>query len=106
MLQSVLRGSYPVLFNALSYPGLGFVRYGDRRRPSGLACVLSNGPASSKYMFVGESHAGEQWTDLLAWRRDVVVIDSHGFGEFPVSGKSVSVWVNAAADGRDRFRPL
>ncbi|KAN0070888.1 Glycoside hydrolase superfamily [Elaphomyces granulatus] len=85
---------------------IGFVRYGDRRRPSGLACVLSNGPASSKYMFVGESHAGEQWTDLLAWRRDVVVIDSRGFGDFPVSGKSVSVWVNAAADGRDRFRPL
>lgn len=57
-------------------------------------------------MFVGKSHAGEQWTDLLGWCRETVTIDERGYGEFPVSAKSVSVWVNAAAEGRDGFGRL
>ncbi|KAL1962403.1 hypothetical protein VTN77DRAFT_9742 [Rasamsonia byssochlamydoides] len=85
---------------------IGFVRYGNSRHPSGLACVLSNGPASKKRMFVGKGHAGEQWTDLLGWCDETVTIDAGGYGEFPVSARSVSVWVNAAAEGRDRFRQL
>ncbi|KAL1979962.1 hypothetical protein VTN96DRAFT_4847 [Rasamsonia emersonii] len=83
---------------------IGWVRYGNARHPSGLACVLSNGPAATKRMFVGKSHAGEQWTDLLGWCSETVTIDERGYGEFPVLAKSVSVWVNAAAEGRDRFR--
>lgn len=84
----------------------GFVRYGNKNHPSGLACVLSNAGASRKTMFVGRHHAGEQWTDLLGWNQEVIFIDSSGWATFPVSTRSVSVWVSAAADDRDRFRLL
>nr|UIX27107.1 NFAmy13B [uncultured fungus] len=82
---------------------IGFVRYGNKRHPSGLACVLSNSSASKKRMFVGRKHAGEHWTDILGWSKETVVIDGRGYGVFPVSARSVSVWVDAAAEGRDRF---
>lgn len=52
-------------------------------------------------MYVGRKHAGEQWTDILGWREEKVTIDNRGYGVFPVSAMSVSVWVNAAAEGRD-----
>jgi len=30
-----------------------------------------------------------------------VTIDRYGYGDFPVAGMSVSVWVNVEAEGRD-----
>ncbi|KAH8698915.1 putative alpha-amylase [Talaromyces proteolyticus] len=89
---------------------IGFVRYGNARHPWGMACVLSNGPRTKKKMFVGKKHAKEKWTDVLELYPTAshviqthVTIDSKGYGVFPVSGMSVSVWVNAKAAGRDRF---
>ncbi|KAF4245484.1 hypothetical protein CNMCM8980_009500 [Aspergillus fumigatiaffinis] len=64
---------------------IGFIRYGNRRHPSGLACIMSNGGPSQKRMFVGQQHAGEQWTDILEWHSGTVTIDSRGYGIFPVS---------------------
>lgn len=52
-------------------------------------------------MHVGRKHGGEQWTDILDWRADIITIDEHGYGVFPVNAMSVSVWVNAAAEGRE-----
>ncbi|GAQ10450.1 glucan 1,4-alpha-maltohexaosidase [Aspergillus lentulus] len=63
----------------------GFIRYGNRRHPSGLACIMSNAGPSQKRMFVGQQHAGEQWTDILEWHSGTVTIDSRGYGIFPVS---------------------
>jgi hypothetical protein len=83
---------------------LGFIRYGNRRHPSGLACIMSNGGPSQKRMFVGQQHAGEQWTDILEWHSGTVTIDSRGYGIFPVSKVSVSVWVNARAEGRESLK--
>ncbi|EAW07299.1 putative alpha-amylase [Aspergillus clavatus NRRL 1] len=80
---------------------IGFVRYGNRRHPAGLACVMSNAGPAQKRMFVGRRHAGEQWTDILQWHPETVTIDKDGYGLFPVSKKSVSVWVNSEAEGRD-----
>ncbi|PYH39524.1 alpha-amylase [Aspergillus neoniger CBS 115656] len=80
---------------------IGFVRYGNRRHPSGLACVMSNTGPSRKRMYVGRRHAKETWTDILQWCDQTVVIDSKGYGEFPVSAMSVSVWVNSEAEGRE-----
>jgi alpha-amylase len=57
-------------------------------------------------MIVGKRHAGEVWADILKWCHDTVTIDPRGYGEFPVSDMSVSVWVNAEAEGRNQFRPL
>lgn len=64
---------------------------------------MSNANPSQKRMYVGRTHAGEQWTDILNWCPGTVTIDSRGYGDFPVSAMSVSVWVNAAAEGRDRL---
>jgi alpha-amylase len=48
-------------------------------------------------------HAGEEWTDVLDWEQDTVVIDDDGFGVFSCGQTSVSVWVNKLAEGRGRF---
>ncbi|KAJ5579593.1 uncharacterized protein N7459_005578 [Penicillium hispanicum] len=86
---------------------IGFVRYGNIFRPSGLACVISNAGATYKRMYVGAKHRGEEWTDILEWSAGTVVIDSRGYGIFPVGAKSVSVWVNSQAKGREHLqRPL
>lgn len=80
---------------------IGFVRYGNLHHPSGLACVMSNAEAFEKRMYVGRKHAGEVWSDILEWYPGTVTIDRHGYGDFPVAGMSVSVWVNVEAEGRD-----
>ncbi|KAH1877954.1 hypothetical protein KXX08_007497 [Aspergillus fumigatus] len=67
---------------------IGFIRYGNRRHPSGLACIMSNAGPSQKRMFVGQQHAGEQWTDILEWHSGTVTIDRRGYGIFPVSKSS------------------
>ena len=83
---------------------LGFVRYGNLRHPSGLACIMSNAAASQKRMYVGRLHAKERWTDVLGWQKKTVVIDKKGYGVVPVSAMSVSVWVDSAAKGRDTLQ--
>ncbi|KAK8058256.1 glycoside hydrolase family 13 protein [Apiospora phragmitis] len=87
---------------------VGFVRRGTSAatRPWGLACVMSNAGPGRIRMEVGEAHGGKVWTDVLRWRGDVVRIDDGGFGDFPCAGKSVSVWVNRDAEGRERFGKL
>lgn len=62
---------------------------------------MSNADASKKRMCVGRNHAAEKWTDVLRACPETVTIDSQGYGVFPVAAMSVSVWVNAAAEGRD-----
>lgn len=75
--------------------------------PYGLACIISNTVATHKRMHVGNKHAGEEWTDILGWCIGTVIIDSRGYGIFPVAAKSVSVWVNDRAWGRKSLnRPL
>lgn len=83
-----------------AYNYTGFVRYGNYKHPFGLACILSNGGASYKRMYVGHRHAGELWTDILGWRNEAVLINNYGYGVFPVAAMSVSVWVNSQAEGR------
>jgi alpha-amylase len=82
----------------------GFVRYGNARHPSGLACIMSNGAAATKRMYVGPGHAHEVWTDILQGHENAVSIDAKGYGDFPVNSMSVGVWVNSAAPGRDSLQ--
>lgn len=56
---------------------------------------------ASKAMFVGKQHAGEVWTDLLRWCPGQVSIGMDGWGVFPVGYRSVAIWVNANAVGRE-----
>ncbi|KAJ6003437.1 Glycoside hydrolase superfamily [Penicillium sp. IBT 35674x] len=79
---------------------IGFVRYGTVHYPWGLACIISNAVATYKRMYVGVKHMGEEWTDVLDWCIETVVIDHRGYGIFPVAAKSISVWVNSKAKGR------
>ena len=83
---------------------VGFTRVGHSSQSggNGLAVVMANSwEYAMKRMFVGNQHAGETWTDLLRWCPGQVVIDSEGWGAFLVGHRSVAVWVNAAAEGRD-----
>ncbi|KAL2820141.1 glycoside hydrolase superfamily [Aspergillus cavernicola] len=81
---------------------IGFVRYGNARHRSGLACLISNAGPASKRMYVGPGHMNEEWTNLLRPHAPSVIIDKGGYGEFatPNPGMSVSVWVDSAAVGR------
>ncbi|BCS20317.1 alpha-amylase [Aspergillus puulaauensis] len=82
---------------------IGFIRYGNARHPTGLACVMSNAGPATKRMYVGPGHINEEWTDVLrlgSTDTPSVIIDKWGYGEFPVGGMSVSVWVDSAAAGR------
>ncbi|KAK1749339.1 alpha-amylase [Echria macrotheca] len=83
---------------------VGFTRLGHPSQSGGdgLAVVMTNGwEYASKRMFVGQHHAGEVWTDVLRWCPGRVVIDGDGWAEFPVTCRSVSVWVNCAAQNRE-----
>ena len=69
-------------------------------------------------MYVGAEHAGERWTNILGASRAAgkgggsgcgygddndaaVVIDELGWATFSVGPRSVSVWVDETAEGRD-----
>lgn len=64
---------------------------------------MSNAGEGWKWMFVGVECAGQQWTDVLEWREEVVTIGENGWAEFRCGGCSVSVWVWEGAKGRDEF---
>lgn len=88
---------------------IGFTRLGHRSQSggAGLAVILSNGwEFTAKRMNVGKHHAGEQWTDILRWCWGEVVIDENGWGAFPVSPRSVSVWASKTASGREHLDEL
>ncbi|WP_245891199.1 alpha-amylase [Desmospora activa] len=73
---------------------IGWTREGDADHPkSGLATILTDGSGGSKWMYIGKSRAGQTWVDLTGNRSDRVTINSDGWGEFPVNGGSVSVYV-------------
>jgi hypothetical protein len=75
----------------------GFVRYGNARHPSGLACIISNSGAAKKRMFIGRPNTNQRWIDILGHQPGAVVIDKRGYGLFPVNSLSASVWVDSAA---------
>ena len=43
-------------------------------------------------MEIGSDWAGQTFYDILGNCSDTVIIDEDGWGDFPVSEKSVSVW--------------
>ncbi len=71
---------------------IGFTREGESSE-QGLAVLLSDGPGGTKKMFVGASHAGQEFFDALQKCSDHVMIDEEGCGTFETSGGAVSVWV-------------
>jgi len=73
---------------------IGWVREGDSDHSgSGMAVLLNNGATSSKWMKVGEKHAGRQLYDFLDNVKENVTVNENGWAVFRANGGSVSVWV-------------
>lgn len=70
---------------------IGWTRSGNEDG-SPLAVTISNDAANSKSMEIGSDWAGQTFYDILGNCSDTVTIDKDGWGDFPVSEKSVSVW--------------
>ncbi|KAL8942630.1 MAG: hypothetical protein Q9216_001543 [Gyalolechia sp. 2 TL-2023] len=99
--------AYGEQYDYFDYPQcIGWTRLGTWDRPFGLACVMSNASPNTKWMYVGQAHQGERWTDILGWEQSQVIINQDGWGCFPCHGVSVAVWVNEQAEGRDQFSKL
>lgn len=74
------------------YPNcIGWTRSGNEGGTP-LAVTISNDVANSKTMEIGSDWAGQTFHDILGNCSDTVTIDEDGWGDFPVSEKSVSVW--------------
>ena len=70
---------------------IGWTRSGNEGGTP-LAVTISNDVANSKTMEIGSDWAGQTFYDILGNCSDTVTIDEDGWGDFPVSEKSVSVW--------------
>ena len=71
---------------------IGFTRLGDSEH-SGCAVVMSNGEESAKLMEMGARYSGATFYDMLGHLTQTVLIGEDGWGNFPCSPASVSVWV-------------
>ena len=74
---------------------IGWTRLGDASHPRAMAVILSDGPGGSKWMDVARPNA--TFTDITGHYGGTVTTNSSGWGQFPVNGGSVSVWVQDAA---------
>lgn len=76
----------------------GFTRGGDTEHEnSGMAVLMTDSVAGSKWMKVGSRFAGTQFYDAMGHFAEAVTIREDGFGEFRTDGGSVSVWVTQKA---------
>lgn len=79
---------------------VGFTREGDdEHENSGLAVILTDSVSHSKKMYVGKKKSGHKMVDALGRKKDIIVVDEEGYGEFAVCDGSVSVWVDEKAGG-------
>lgn len=72
---------------------IGWTRLGDAEHPEGMAVIMSDGAAGSKWMEVGKPNA--KFYDLTEHIQEPVYTNESGWGEFFCLGGSVSVWVRA-----------
>ena len=73
---------------------IGWTREGtDENEKSGCAVVLSNGDHAMRKMEVGRRHSGRKFYDILQKNKAEVIIDKNGWGEFPVTAGTASVYV-------------
>lgn len=87
--------AYGVQRDYLDFPiCIGWTREGiAEKEDSGIAVLMSNGGIGLKLMEVGANHAGKTMIDALGIRKETVLIDENGCGEFYCNASSVSVWV-------------
>ncbi len=74
---------------------VGFTRLGEHGYDrSGLAVVMTDGAGGSLNMCMGESFIGKTLIDCLGNSNAKIVVGKDGCADFPVSGGSVSVYVD------------
>ena len=77
---------------------IGWVRRGDiEHENSGVAVVMSDGPAGTLSMKVSAGFSGESFFDVMGICTEPVVIGADGIGKFRVPERGVSVWVRQKA---------
>lgn len=92
LLQARKNFAWGPQYNYLDHADIiGWTRLGDAHHPRAMAVILSDGPGGRKWMEVGKANA--RFVDHLGNRTDVVTTNEWGWGDFPVNGGSVSVWV-------------
>ncbi|MCB1055645.1 MAG: alpha-amylase, partial [Acidobacteria bacterium] len=92
--------AYGPQYDYLDHPDvIGWTRLGDAGHPRAMAVILTDGAGGSKWMEVGRANAS--FHDLTGNRSDTVTTNEWGWGEFPVNGGSVSVWVQDETTGGD-----
>ena len=87
--------AYGSQIDYLDHPNcIGWTRSGDEEHPnSSCAVLMSNGDEGFKEMEIGSAGAGKTFVDALGNRKEEVILDENGKGEFLCNGSSVSVWV-------------
>jgi alpha-amylase len=84
--------------DVFDYPDLiGWVRQGDASHPFKTVVVISSTEAGSLRLSVGESEAGETYTERMGFELGEVVIEADGTAEFPSTAGNVCVWINRKA---------
>jgi alpha-amylase len=91
-LQARRTYAYGDQYDYFDHPNtIGWTRLGDEAHPGGLAVVLSNGEAGSKFMEVGQANC--TYVDATEHITEPVVTNEEGWAEFSCEAGSVSVWV-------------
>jgi alpha-amylase len=70
---------------------IGWTRLGDEAHPGGMAVVLSNGDAGTKWMEVGQPN--RIYIDITEHISEPVTTDENGWANFRCNPGSVSVWI-------------
>jgi alpha-amylase len=87
--------AFGIQHDYLDFPTcIGWTREGvEERAQSGIAVLMSNGEMGMKLMEIGTVHTGKVMIDAFGTRKEEVLIDENGCGEFYCNAGSVSVWV-------------
>ena len=70
---------------------IGWTRMGDSEHPGGMAVILSNGDAGTKWLEIGQPNS--EYVDLTEHIPEPVTTNADGWAEFRCNAGSVSVWV-------------
>jgi alpha-amylase len=70
---------------------IGWTRQGNEAHPGGVAVVMSNGDAGSKWMQVGQANA--VYCDSTEHVKETVTTNDEGWADFHCLAGSVSVWI-------------
>ena len=70
---------------------IGWTRLGSNQHPQAMAVIMSDGPAGSKWMEVGQPNC--TFIDITGHIQTPICTNHQGWAEFCCNGGSVSVWV-------------